>query len=277
MTGGDDGSVVGTAAGTGRNTCGPGTWRGVAGVLAAGAAVAAGTYAALVLREWRRYGRSRAGSARETDALLDRFMPDYDVVDRHAVAVAAPAAATLAAAREMDLFGQPLVRPIFRARDVLLGAAPDTRVRPRGLLAETLSLGWGILADVPDREVVVGAVTKPWEPDVTFRAVAPDEFAGFREAGYVKIAWTLRADPRGAAESIFRTETRAVATDAEARARFRRYWAFLSPGIRLIRALSLQPVKAAAERRPPGRPPPTASGADARTGRCCFSTESARQ
>jgi hypothetical protein len=35
--------------------------------------------------------------------------------------------------------------------------------------------------------------------------------------------------------SIFRTETRAVATDAVARAKFRRYWSFLSPGISLIR------------------------------------------
>jgi hypothetical protein len=48
---------------------------------------------------------------------------------------------------------------------------------------------------------------------------------------------------------VFRTETRAVATDPEARARFRRYWAFLSPGIKLIRLLALRPVAAAAKRR----------------------------
>ena len=48
---------------------------------------------------------------------------------------------------------------------------------------------------------------------------------------------------------MFRTETRAVATDAAARAKFRRYWSFLSPGIVLIRWLMLGPVKAEAERR----------------------------
>jgi hypothetical protein len=61
--------------------------------------------------------------------------------------------------------------------------------------------------------------------------------------------WTLRADPVDDHSSIFRTETRAVATDATARARFRRYWAFTSPGIALIRRLSLGPLKRDAERR----------------------------
>jgi hypothetical protein len=65
----------------------------------------------------------------------------------------------------------------------------------------------------------------------------------------VKIAWTLRADPVDGEASIFRTETRAIATDAIARARFRRYWAFASPGIALIRHLSLRPLQREAERR----------------------------
>jgi hypothetical protein len=65
----------------------------------------------------------------------------------------------------------------------------------------------------------------------------------------VKIAWTLRADPISQHESIFRTETRALATSASARAKFRRYWAFLSPGIVLIRWMSLGPLKQEAQRR----------------------------
>jgi hypothetical protein len=48
---------------------------------------------------------------------------------------------------------------------------------------------------------------------------------------------------------MYRTETRAVATDASARAKFRWYWSRLSPGIWLIRRLSLHPLKTAAERR----------------------------
>jgi len=102
---------------------------------------------------------------------------------------------------------------------------------------------------VPDREIVVGAVTKPWEADVTFRGLPPEEFAAFHEPGFVKIAWTLRADPVGEASSVFRTETRAIATDATARAKFRQYWSLVSPGVSTIRWLSLRPLKHEAERR----------------------------
>jgi hypothetical protein len=204
--------------------------------------------AAVIARD-HKYGRIPQVGDAERDELLDRFMPVYEVVERHDIHVAAPASLTLAAAREQDLLQLPLVRAIFKAREVILRATPDDRPQPRGLVAATQALGWGILADVPDREIVVGAVTRPWEPNVTFRALPPDDFAGFSEPGFVKIAWTLRADPVGEGKSIFRTETRAVATDASARAQFRRYWAFASPGIALIRRLSLRPLKRDAERR----------------------------
>src|SRR5687767_10493152 len=162
--------------------------------LAAGVGVTAAAYGAYVGMTWYRYGAAAPPGPEEQDPLLDRFMPSYDVVERHHVRIAAPPAVTLAAAREVNLQGSPLVRAIIRAREVILGATPDNRPRPRGLLAEVQSLGWGVLEEVPDREIVVGAATKPWEANVTFRALPPDQFAAFSEPGYVKIAWTLRAD-----------------------------------------------------------------------------------
>jgi hypothetical protein len=221
----------------------------VAGVLAAGAGIAAGAYGAYAAITWYRYGCTPQPDEHERDDLLDRFIPAYEVVERHHLRVAAPAAVTLAAAREQDLLRLPLVGAIIKAREIVLRATPDDRPQPRGLVAAVQALGWGILAEIPDRELVVGAVTKPWEPNVTFRALPPDEFAEFSEPGFIKIAWTLRADPADDGTSIFRTETRAIATDATGRARFRRYWAFASPGIALIRRLSLRPLKHEAERR----------------------------
>jgi hypothetical protein len=218
-------------------------------VAAAGAGVAAAGYATYVAISWSRYGHVTPPDARTRDELLDRFIPRYDIVERHQIRVNAPAAMTLAAAREQDLFGLPFVRAIFKAREIVLGATPDNRTQPRGLVATVQALGWGILAEVPDRELVAGAVTQPWEANVTFHALPPEQFAAFSQPGFVKIVWTLRADPLGEESSIFRTETRAIATDATARARFRRYWAFVSPGIALIRRLSLQPLKRDAERR----------------------------
>jgi hypothetical protein len=224
-------------------------WRSLAFWLAAGVGVAAAAYGTHAAVTWSRYGTVPEPGASEHDDLLDRFMPAYEVVERHYTRVSAPAAMTLAAAREQDLLQLPLVRRIFKAREIVLRATPDNRPQPRGLVAAALALGWGVLADLPDRELVVGAVTRPWEANVTFGALPPDKFAAFHEPGFVKIAWTLRADPIDAETSIFRTETRATATDAAARARFRRYWAFASPGIALIRRLSLRPLAREAERR----------------------------
>jgi hypothetical protein len=218
--------------------------------MAGGVGLAAASYALYVGLAWSRYGRTRrVASPLEADPLLDRFMPIFEVRGRHQVRVAAPPEATLAAAREMDLLGAPGVRAIVRARELILGATPVERPPPRGLLGDMQALGWGVLAEIPGREIVVGAATRPWEANVVFRALPPEEFAAFDEPGYVKIAWTLRADPIGEAESLFSTETRVVTTDPAARARFRRYWSVFSPGMALIRWLSLAPLKAAAERR----------------------------
>ena len=211
--------------------------------------IAAGAYAGYAGVTWLRYGHPAPATADEVDPLLDQFIPVYEVAERHHIHVAAPADITFATACEQDLMALPLVRAIFRTREIVLGGEPDNVSRPHGVLAWTKSMGWGVLAEVPGRQVVVGAVTQPWEANVVFRPLPPDEFVAFKEPGYVKIVWTLRADAMSPRDSIFRTETRVVTTDAAARARFRWYWARFSPGIWLIRWLSLGPTRRNAERR----------------------------
>jgi hypothetical protein len=218
-------------------------------VFAAAAGLSVAAYAAYVAHSWRTYGNPPAPKADEMDDLLDQFMPEYDVVERHSIVIAAPSAVVLEAARKQDLLELPLVSAIFKVRELALGAAPGDPLQPRGLLAAVQSLGWGMLAERPGREIVMGAVTRPWEPNVTFRALSPKQFAAYRTPGEVKIVWTLRADPAGDGHSVFRTETRAEATDPVARDRFRNYWSFVSPGVFAIRWLSLQPLKREAERR----------------------------
>ena len=142
----------------------------------------------------------------------------------------------------------PGVNAIVHARAAFMGASHEAQTLPRPLVEQVKALGWVELARIPGRELVMGAVTQPWKGDVVFRSVPPEAFAAFDEPDYVKIAWTLRADPAGPDASIFRTETRALATNAEARRRFRRYWSLVAPGVWLIRRLSALPMKCAAER-----------------------------
>jgi hypothetical protein len=209
----------------------------------------AAAYAAYAAVTWLRYGKKKRKTGEDADPLLDMFMPDCEIGDYHKIRVAAPAEVALSAATEVDLEDSAIIRGIFKGRELLLRSRADSTIRPRGLLAQTKSLGWGLLAELPGREIVMGAVTKPWEANPEFRALPPDEFAAFQEPGYVKIVWTLRADSAGKGESVFRTETRAVATDPESRRKFRWYWSFLSPGIIAIRSVMLPAAKAEAERR----------------------------
>jgi hypothetical protein len=211
--------------------------------------VTAATYGACVAAAFLRYGHATPGRADEADELLDQFMPAYDVVERHHIRIAAAASVTFAAASEIDLSRSWPIRPIFRAREWVMGASAEPARATQSLLQLTKSIGWGVLAECPGEHIVMGAVTQPWLANVVFRPLPPAEFAAFNEPGFVKIAWTLRAEPDGPSRSVFRTETRVVATDAGARAKFRRYWALASPGIILIRQLMLRPLKSDAERR----------------------------
>jgi hypothetical protein len=215
------------------------------GVAAASAALLAVGY---VGRSWLRYGKAEAEKTRP-DPLLDRFMPRYEIREFHETRVAAPAEVAFTVARELDMQRSGVVRAIFKGRELFMGAASSNSRRPQPFLSEVLALGWRILHEEPGRKLVVGAVTRPWEANVTFRGLEPENFAGFQEPGYTKIIWTLEAEPAGGGTSSFRTETRAVTTDAAARRRFRRYWAMVSPGVTLIRHEMLRQIRGEAAKR----------------------------
>ena len=129
-------------------------------LVAAGIGLAGAAYATYVGVTWYRYGHPPRPTPEEEDDLLDRFMPAYEVVERHHVRVDAPAAVALAAAQDMDLLHSPLVRAIIKGRELILGAKPDHRLRPRGLLAEVQSLGWGVLAEVPGLDISSWAASR---------------------------------------------------------------------------------------------------------------------
>ncbi len=179
---------------------------------------------------------------------LDRFLPRADVRERHEVVVRAPADLVFDLARHLDLRSVAPIRAIFRLRELLLGAR--RRERPaRGLVEETLGLGWGVLEEEPGRFFAAGAVCEPWLPDVIFQRVEASRFASYAEPGRVKIVWTLEARPLSHGATRFVTETRAAGTDAEARTRFRRYWRRVGAGVVLIRRLFLRALRREAERR----------------------------
>ncbi len=214
-------------------------------VLATAAGIAGAAYVGSALMSWARYGTTPRGIA--NDWLLDRYMPNYEVALRHATVVHAPPSLTFAAIRLTDFERSPVVRALFGLRDLGMWTRHDEDA-PESLPFEQLTtIGWGVLAIDPGREIVLGTVTKPWQSTVRFRPLDAQEFATFADPGYAKIALAIRVDEVSSEHSEARTETRVQTTDPVSRARFRRYWALLSPGMIIIRRLLLQQVKAEAE------------------------------
>jgi hypothetical protein len=180
------------------------------------------------------------------DHRIDAFMPEFDARERYATTVRAPAALVYQIARDFDLQSVPLVRLIFRLRGTLMRATP-TRREPRGFLDEMQALGWSRLFEKPGEIYIAGGACQPWLPDVVFTPVAPDRFRAFAEPNRVKIAWTLETHARDGAITELATETRAAATDPEARRRFLGYWRWARVGIVAIRWLLLPAIRREAE------------------------------
>jgi hypothetical protein len=180
-------------------------------------------------------------------ALLDRYIPNPDITERHELAVHAPVDLVYKAACEFDMQSIPLARLIFDLRSRMMGSSRTSSAAPTPFLEEAVRLGWRALEQRPNEAVVMGAVCQPWQANVTFRPVPAEQFAAFSEGNLVKIAWTMETSALDGERSRLATETRAVATDATARARFLRYWRWARFGIIPIRWLVLPTVRRLAE------------------------------
>ena len=189
----------------------------------------------------------RSGCPNEI-SMIDAFMDLADVEETHETVVRAPADLVFDVAEHFDLLSIPAIKAIFRLRERVFRLESKPRI-PGGIVAETLSLGWGVLAHRPGREIVMGAVTQPWIGDVRFRSIPPLAFRDFSEPDFVKIAWTLEAEPIDDTRTLFRTQTRVLATDKNARIKFRIYWLFAGFFIVLIRRVGNRAIRREAERR----------------------------
>jgi hypothetical protein len=190
-------------------------------------------------------------------AALDAFIPAPDVRERQSILVHAPAELVFDLARSFDMASLPPVRALFWLRAKAMRARGPAGPRSGAIdVARLLQMGWGILAEEPSRLLVAGSVCQPWRGDVVFAPIAPARFASYAEPDQVKIAWTLEVEPLGTGLARLATETRAVATDAGARLKFRRYWRWARAGVVGIRWLVLPAIARAAQRRcqQPDRP-----------------------
>ena len=171
---------------------------------------------------------------------LERLIPSPDLVEVHAVDVAAAPERAWERVRHGDLGEAAPVRALFALRtlpDRLRGAgAGATVLRLDDLRSTPERPGFAILTDDPPREVAVGAIGAVRKRSIPFVQVADaDAFAAFDAPGQVKVAWAVRVIPGEAGGATVVVEVRVRATDPSSARRFRRYFRIVGPGSRLIR------------------------------------------
>lgn len=190
--------------------------------------------------------------------LIDELLPTYDVVERHAITVHAPPAATYAALLSTDFGRSGLLRAllVLRALPAVLARRPHdagsrARSRPPLTLSSIESHGFVRLAAAPDSEIVFGLEGRFWAldggrctpPAAAFRTTAPSP-------GTARAVWNFALASVDATTTRATTETRVLCADAATRRRFLPYWALIRPGSGLIRRDMLRRLRAAAERAP---------------------------
>lgn len=191
---------------------------------------------------------------RRSPAMIDRFLPEFDVSEYHETRVRAPAAAAYDAVRNLNLARSWITLALVAMRGVVALAQPRkarelygplTR-RPRLTLQDIQRAGFVLLGEEPGREIVLGVVGKFWKPGSGIERVRASDFVTWDEPGYCKGVWNFAVRPDGEG-SVVSTETRVVCTDAAARHSFRRYWRLVGPFSGLIRQRVLALIKADAE------------------------------
>jgi hypothetical protein len=178
---------------------------------------------------------------------IDDYMPQWEVRERHRTEVSAAPGEVFASVKAIDMSRSPLIRWLFRLRE--LPAAFSGRGRRRlGMNLDAFQrFGFVMLEERPDEEIVLGLVGKFWRPAGNVQRMSRDEFLSFGRRGYAVAAVNFRVRPSDGG-TLFTTETRVRCTDGASRRRFRAYWTVIGPFSGFIRWEMLRLVKTDAER-----------------------------
>ncbi|WP_103380479.1 hypothetical protein [Pseudonocardia dioxanivorans] len=200
-------------------------------------------------------------STSNTEMLIDRYLPSFDrTIVEHTV-VEADRAATWEALCALDL--AQVHSPLMDAAMAVRGL-PDRFGRLRGRPAAApppvhLPLrggpslpGWLFLGEIAEREIVLGAVGRFWQPQIEWYDVSgmtPEAFAAFAEPNWGRIAANFSLRSYGTSRSLVSYEARTSVGDPDSAHRFARYWTLVHPFVGHIMRAALATVATDAARR----------------------------
>jgi hypothetical protein len=205
-------------------------------------------------------------------ALVDDFLPIFDVSDELAIVVDAAPDEVWQALINVDLIDVGRRRPLVGvlgalralpelASDLLHGerpATPPERLTLRGTTELPFKGGgWVLLGERAGEEIALGLVGKFWRPVIEYAQVDASGFRDFSQPGFAKTVYALGTRPMQERSTLLWAVMRTATTDDSARRWFRRYWTCgVGSGAHVLVNGLLDVVREAAEREEP----PASSG-----------------
>lgn len=160
--------------------------------------------------------------------LIDEILPSCQRREVHRRAAGTASAPALwEAIHELGADEMKLMRALMSVRTLGQGRKDSGRTVLEGFRR----MGFRVVAEEPNRELVVAGIGRFWTPSGGLRRVeGREQFTEFAEPGYAKVAFNFLL-----ADGEISTETRIAGTDAHAQRRFGLYWLLVRPGSGLIR------------------------------------------
>lgn len=186
--------------------------------------------------------------------LVDQIMPTYQFRERRQIQIQSTPDRIFEILKTLKTSEISFFNTLFWIRSIpgrLLGQGNKYFVNDGSSLWEQgLRLGFVILGEVPDREIVFGAIGDWWKPTgaTFYRFSNLKEFREFDQPGYAWVCGNFHVGAQTRSDGLLLThETRVQATDSIAYSKFKSYWRMIYPGVTLVRRMLLKAIKVKAE------------------------------
>ena len=179
---------------------------------------------------------------------IDSFAPNPDAVETHSVVINASAETVYHALWTANLGGSLIIKLLLGLRSLPGFVSRGFRELPptqEVTLQTLIDSGFGVLAEKPEEEIVLGVKGRFWRPISNLSPFRREDFEGPVPEGFARAVWNFSIKEVSAGRTVLSTETRVICGDRASRRKFRLYWFFVRPFSGLIRLLVLRAVKRA--------------------------------
>jgi hypothetical protein len=183
--------------------------------------------------------------------LIDSFAPRPDAVETHSIVINAPREAVYRILWTADLGQSFIIKSLLALRSIPgFIARPCAMPQNRKITLKTLiDSGFGLLAEKPDEEIVLGVTGRFWRPAGNLSPFHRPDFDRAVPAGFARGVWNFSISEQVPGQTILATETRVTCGDSASRRKFLAYWLVVRPFSGLIRLIMLKSVRKMAEAR----------------------------